>query len=156
MPLSEAHWPCLLPPNAGEVHARGAGEPGAGQKVFCPGTAAEQSKHEGLIWSVHGKCWSATLESGKEREEMNTERAKTPELFFLFFLGTAVCQGWGEPRSMSMQYCTQALCVRACVRAIALGGTNSERGSQTGQLTADSGGELHRWKSLSHRSPLFQ
>lgn len=94
MPLSEAHWPCLLPPNTGEVHTRWAGEPGAGQKVFCPGTAAEQSKHEGLIWSVHGKCWSVTLESGKERKEMYTERAKTQEeLFFLFFLGSAVCQG---------------------------------------------------------------
>lgn len=51
----------------GEIYARGPGEPGAGSKVFCPGAAAEQSKHEGLIWSVHGKCRSATLESGKER-----------------------------------------------------------------------------------------
>lgn len=83
MPLSEAHWLSLVSPNAGEVHARRAGEPGAGPKIFCPGTAAEQSKHEGLIWAVHGKCWSATLESGKERNVYG-ESKNTRSSFFFF------------------------------------------------------------------------
>lgn len=61
-PLNQAHRPCLLPLtphppslNSGEVHARRAGEPGAGQEVLRPGAAAEQPKHEGLVWSVHGE-----------------------------------------------------------------------------------------------------
>lgn len=44
-----------MPPHTGEVHSGGAGKPGAGQKVFCPGAEAEQPKHEGIVWSVHGE-----------------------------------------------------------------------------------------------------
>lgn len=43
---------CLL---TGEVHSGGAGKPGAVQKVFCPSAEAEQQKHEGIVWSLHGK-----------------------------------------------------------------------------------------------------
>lgn len=39
----------------GEIHPGGAGEPGAGQEVFCAGTQAEQQKHEGLVWPVYGE-----------------------------------------------------------------------------------------------------
>lgn len=46
----------LLPLCTGEVHPRRTGKPGAGKKIFCPGLEAEQSKHEGIIWSIYGKC----------------------------------------------------------------------------------------------------
>lgn len=39
----------------GEIHPGGAGEPGAGQEVFCAGTQAEQQKHEGIVWPVYGE-----------------------------------------------------------------------------------------------------
>lgn len=39
----------------GEVHSGGFGKPGTGQKIFCPGAEAEQPKHEGIVWSVHGE-----------------------------------------------------------------------------------------------------
>lgn len=81
MPFGKAHWPCLMPLNTGEIHARWTGKPGAGQKVFCPGAQTEQSKHEGIIWFVHGKCWSATLECGKERK-VNGERKKHQKNLF--------------------------------------------------------------------------
>lgn len=85
---------------------------------------------------------------------MYTERVKTPkELFFFFFWALRFVK---VEASQGVCQCETVLRLSACVRAFALGGTNGERGSQTGQLTADSDGELHRRKSLSHRSPLFQ
>lgn len=39
----------------GEVHSGGVGKPGTGQKIFRPGAEAEQPKHEGIVWSVHGE-----------------------------------------------------------------------------------------------------
>lgn len=75
----------VTPPNSGEVHARRAGEPGAGQKVFRPGAAAEQSKHEGLVWSVHGKWRAATLESGKGRNVYGESKNTRRTFFFFFF-----------------------------------------------------------------------
>lgn len=88
---------------------------------------------------------------------MYMERVKTPEELppppTPLLSGTVVCQGRGEPRTVSMQGCTRSL--RA--REIALGGTNGGRGgSQTGQPTADSGGELRRRKSPSPQSASFQ
>lgn len=55
LPFSTAYWPCLMPPHTGEVHSGGAGEPGAVQEVFCAGAEAEQPKHEGIVWSLHGE-----------------------------------------------------------------------------------------------------
>lgn len=54
-PLAQLIGRVLMPPHTGEVHSGGAGKPGAGQKVFCPGAEAEQPKHEGIVWSVHGE-----------------------------------------------------------------------------------------------------
>lgn len=44
-----------MPCHTGEVHPGGAGKPGAVQKVFRPGAEAEQQKHEGVVWSIHGE-----------------------------------------------------------------------------------------------------
>ena len=55
LPFSAAYWPCLMPPHTGEVHSGGSGKPGAVPKIFCPGTEAEQPKHEGIVWSVYGE-----------------------------------------------------------------------------------------------------
>lgn len=49
--------PCLT----GEVHPRWAGKPGAVQKVFCPGSEAEQQEHEGLVRSVYGEFAHLTV-----------------------------------------------------------------------------------------------
>lgn len=66
-PLSTAYWPCLMPPHTGEVHAGGAGKPGAVQKVFRPGAEAEQPKHEGIVWSVHGEyCFCMERKVGQK------------------------------------------------------------------------------------------
>lgn len=73
LPFSTAYWPCFIPPHTGEVHTGGAGKPGAVQKVFCPGAEAEQPKHEGIVWSVHGKYCFAWRESGREVEEEKTK-----------------------------------------------------------------------------------
>lgn len=59
LPFSTAYWPCLMLPHTGEVYSGGAGKPGAGQKVFCPGAEAEQPKHEGVVRSVHGEYYFA-------------------------------------------------------------------------------------------------
>lgn len=58
---------CLMPPHTGEVHSGGAGQPGAGQKVFCTGTEAEQPKYEGIVWPLHGE-YCVNMERKWERE----------------------------------------------------------------------------------------
>ena len=65
------------------------------------------------------------------------------------FCNPVVCQGWGWPLSVSS---TTVFCV-----CFFLGGWGGEwrRGSQTGQLTADSDGELQHRKSLPLWSSLF-
>lgn len=80
LPFSTAYWPCLMPPHAGEVHSGGAGKLGAVQEVFCPGAEAEQPKHEGIVWSVHGEYCFAWRERGIERER-EKEKTKTVEPF---------------------------------------------------------------------------
>lgn len=69
LPFSTAYWSCLMPPNTGEVHSGGPGKPGAVQKVFCPGAEAEQPKHEGIVWSVHGEYCFTWRESGKKTKK---------------------------------------------------------------------------------------
>lgn len=126
LPFSTAYWPCLMPPHTGEVHSGGAGKPGAVQKVFCPSAEAEQPKHEGIVWSVHGE-----YRLRKKRERKKKQKQKN------LFCNPVVCQGWGSPLCVSRRTCA---CVRVCVWGA------RRRGSQTGQLTADSDGELQHWK----------
>lgn len=81
-PVAQLYWSSLLPPHTGEVHPGRTGKSGAGQKIFRPGLEAEQSKHEGIIWSIYGKFCSK--ERGKQGENM---KPKTVEpLLKLWFV----------------------------------------------------------------------
>lgn len=143
MPFGKAHWPCLMPLNTGEVHARGIGKPGSGQKVFCPGAQTEQSKHEGIIWSVHGKCWSATLERGKERK-VNGGRKNTRRTFlWLWFVKVEAGQGVCQAR---LYLYSTSVCV--CEREIVFGGTNGE-----GALRQVSSLLTQTWSLALEKSP---
>lgn len=87
---------------------------------------------------------------------MYMERVKTPEELFFFFFFWALRFVKVEASQGPCQ-CKTVLALCVCAREIALGSTNGGRGgSQTGQLAADSGGEVRRRKSPSPRSPLFQ
>lgn len=82
----------LLPLCTGEVHPRRTGKPGAGKKIFCPGLEAEQSKHEGIIWSIYGKC---CLKESKKQGENVKPRTVQPLLKLWFVKASAhhwVCQ----------------------------------------------------------------
>lgn len=81
----------------GEIHSGWVGKPGAGQKIFCPGAEAEQPKHEGIVWSIHGEYCFAWIKSGREREREGERINRNSQTFFV----TVVCQGWGWPLSMS-------------------------------------------------------
>lgn len=58
----------LMSSLTGEVHTGGDGKPGAGQKIFCPGTEIKQPEHEGLVWPVHGEYCLALKKSNTRRE----------------------------------------------------------------------------------------
>lgn len=84
--VAQLHW-SSLPPHTGEVHPGRVGKPGACQKIFRSGLEAEQSKHEGIIWSIYGKCCSKASE--KKGENM---KPKTVEpLLKLWFVKASAC-----------------------------------------------------------------
>lgn len=60
-PVGTPHTHILMPCLTGEVHPGGDGKPGAVQKVFCPGSEAEQQEHEGLVRSVYGEFAHLTV-----------------------------------------------------------------------------------------------
>lgn len=126
-----------MPPHTGEVHSGGTGKHGAGQKVFCPGAEAEQPKHEGIVWSLHGEYCCV---EGKKSEGMWRKTNHQNHIF-------CVC---GLSRLMLANDSVKYACT-VCVDVFF--GGRGKRGSQTGQFTAESDGELHRkslplWSSL--------
>lgn len=76
----------------GEVHSGRLGKPGAVSKVFCPGSEAEQQKHESIVWSVYGEYCFACGDMGIENR---TEGTKIDIFVVLWFVsveaGHSVC-----------------------------------------------------------------
>lgn len=85
------------------------------------------------------------------RKEMYTQRVKTlGEKNSSSFGHRGLSRLWRAKEYVNAQLYSDSLCewMHACAPATVLGNTNGERGSQTGQLTADSDGKLSSEKSV--------